>query len=138
MPGFSPFPLTAMEFPFRDPFRPMPANSAYLQTLKLLRLRLEHRWDASASESSSSTTSASLVAAAQGTQGFQMLAAGGISGSGAASQAAMAAGVASAHTCPYTGVAAVRVGVYSPGEAWCGRGDWRYHLLNVANLDPYM
>lgn len=111
------------------------------QTLKLLRLRLEHSWDASLNGpdllSSSSASAAGTIPGGALAAGVGGMPAPGMGGVPSESAVAAAAAVASAHTCPYTGVAAVRVSVFSPGKTWCGRGDWRYHLLNVAQLDPY-
>lgn len=81
------------------------------QTIRLVKLRLEHRWQRAGSSSKASKSQAEL-----GT----------------------ALATASVHTCPYDGMAALHVRVYSPGEAWCDRGNWQFHLLNVAELNPHM
>ncbi|CAN0358839.1 unnamed protein product, partial [Ectocarpus sp. 8 AP-2014] len=78
------------------------------KTVKLIRMRLEQRFEA--------------AAARQGT-------------SGPATPAA--ANIATVHTCPYSSAGALRTRVYTPGQAWCERGDWRFHLLSVTELDPY-
>ncbi|CAN0409995.1 unnamed protein product, partial [Ectocarpus fasciculatus] len=78
------------------------------KTVKLIRMRLEQRFEA--------------AAAREGTSGPTK---------------AAAANVATVHTCPYSSAGALRTRVYTPGQAWCERGDWRFHLLSVTELDPY-
>ncbi|CAM9700023.1 unnamed protein product, partial [Scytosiphon promiscuus] len=78
------------------------------KTVKLVRMRLEHRWE--------------VAAAAKGLSG---------------PATAAAANSAALHTCPYGSVGALLTRVYSPGQPWCKRGDWRFHLLSVTELDPY-